>query len=120
MADAATTGSKRSALRFSGFDRPVTFRTDYDDGAAQLVNISTSGCAIHRATQELEVAQKVLLTFELDSPSNPLHIRAVVIRNEADNIALQFQNSDENIKRRIVRFFAKETRRQKSESTSAS
>ncbi|SHO46395.1 PilZ domain-containing protein [Desulfopila aestuarii] len=120
MADAGITGSKRSALRFAGYDRPMTFRTDYDDGTAQLVNISTSGCAIHRATPELEVEQKILLTFELDRPSNPLNIRAVVIRIDGGNIALQFQHIDENIKRRIVRFFAKETRRQKSELKSTS
>lgn len=120
MADAGTTGSKRSALRFTGYNRPLTFRTDYDDGAAQLVNISTSGCAIHQATLKLEVAQKVLLVLELDSPSKPLHIRAVVMRVEGESIALQFQHTDENTKRRIVRFFVKDTRRHKSEPQSAS
>jgi len=119
MADAATTGSKRSALRFAGYDRPITFRTDYDDGAAQLFNISTSGCAIHHATLQLEVEQKVLLALKLDNPSNPLYIRAVVIRIEDGKVALQFQHTDENIKRRIVRFFAKETRLRKSEPKSA-
>lgn len=119
MADTGTTGSKRSALRFAGYDRPITFRTDYDDGAAQLFNISTSGCAIHHVTLELEIEQKVLLALELDGSSNPLHIRAVVIRIEDGNIALQFQHTDENIKRRIVRFFAQETRLRKSEPKSA-
>jgi len=118
MADSGTHGSRRSALRFAGYDRSIAFRTDYDDGTAQLTNISTSGCAIHHASLELEIEQQVLLTLELDSPSNPLSIRGVVIRIEGGNIALQFKHTDENIKRRIVRFFAKETRLRKSGTTS--
>lgn len=118
MADAGTHGSRRSALRFAGYDRSITFRTDYEDGTAQLTNISTSGCAMHHASLELEIKQPVLLTIELDSPSTPLSIRGVVIRIEGSNIALQFKNIDENIKRRIVRFFAKQTRLRKSGTTS--
>jgi hypothetical protein len=121
MADEGIQVSKRSALRFAGHDRPITFRTDYDDGTAQLLNISTSGCAIHHVTLELEVAQKVLLVLELDSPLNPLYIRAIVNRLEdGGTIALVFKHTDEDIKLQIVRFFAKEARRRKSRTSSES
>ena len=117
MADAVMAGSKRSALRFSGYDRPVTFKTDYDDGKARLVNISTSGCAMRRVVPELHPEQKLLLSIELDTPGKPLDIRAVVIRIEPEIFCLQFQHVEESIKRRIVRFFAQETRRRKNEPT---
>lgn len=116
MADAGTSGSKRSSLRFSGFNRPLTFKTDYDDGTAQLVNISNSGCAIHQVKPELQLEQKLLLSLVLDQPEKPLFIRAVVIRTDNSSFGLQFKHIEEDIKRRIVRFFAKETRRLKSES----
>jgi c-di-GMP-binding flagellar brake protein YcgR len=115
MEEAAPTGSKRSALRFAGFDRLITFRTDYDEGEARLVNISTSGCAIHQASLPLEVNQKLLVSLVLDSPSNPLHIRSMVIRANDGNYGLQFQHVEENVKRKLIRFFARETREKKGE-----
>jgi len=113
MADTATTGSRRSALRFSGYDRAITYLTDYDEGQALLVNISTSGCAIYQASAELYVDQKLLVCLMLDNPEKPLYVRAVVIRAEGGSYGLQFQHIEENSKRRIIRFFARETRRRK-------
>lgn len=115
MEETMPTGSKRSALRFAGFDRLISFRTDYDDGEARLVNISSSGCAIHQATLPLAVNQKLLVMLVLDSPGNPLHIRAVVIRVDDGNYGLQFQHVEEHLKRKLIRFFARQTREKKGE-----
>jgi len=114
MADAGTYITRRSALRFEGYELPVTFRTDYDDGTAQLRNISTSGCALHNVDVDLEVGQKVLLALALDSPAKPLSISAAVMRIDGGSIALEFRHIDDNSKRRIVLFFARETRLRKS------
>lgn len=119
MADAVPTSSRRSALRFRGYDRPVTFKTDYDDGEARLVNVSTSGCAIQQPTLELQMEQRLLLSLELDGPDKTIHIRAIVIRLEPELVCLQFQHVEDNTKRRLVRFLAQETRRRKNAQPSA-
>lgn len=92
----------------------LSFKTDYDDGEALLVNISTSGCAIRDARPALQTEQKVLVSLALDNPNNPVFIRAHVIRAEGSGYGLQFHHLEENVKRRLVRFFARETRLHKS------
>ena len=115
MDNIGSVSSKRSALRFAGFDRPLTFKTDYEDGVARLVNISTNGCAIGNCSLELEPGEKILLAIELDSPSAPLSIRALVVRAHDGQYGLEFHYLDEAVKKRLFRFFAKETRRRKTE-----
>lgn len=120
MANSADTKSRRSALRFSGFDSSVSYKTEYEDGRAALVNISTSGCAIRQATTELQIEQRILVSLNLNGLRAPLEARAVVIRVDTDCIALHFQHSEEEFKRRIVRYFAKQIRRRKNEPASDS
>lgn len=114
MDNTSAISSKRSALRFSAFERHVSFKTEYEDGTARLVNISTGGCAIIHSSLELEPGEKILLAIELDSPTAPLSIRALVLRSDGDQYGLEFQYLDEAIKKRIFRYFAKENRRIKS------
>ncbi len=113
MAAKETTSSKRGALRLSGYDRPLSYRTDYDDGQARLVNISTSGCAIYKTSTELSDNDKILLSIVLEDPKSPVQIQAIVIRAEEDGYGLHFQHMDDELKGRIIRFFAQENRRQK-------
>jgi c-di-GMP-binding flagellar brake protein YcgR len=117
MAEAASTVSKRSSLRFAGFDWLVIFRTEYEDGEARLVNISTGGCALHLVSLPLAIDQKLLVSLILDNPGNPLQMRAMVTRIEADCCGLKFQHVEESAKRKLVRFFAKETRLRQGEQT---
>lgn len=113
MADAASTTSQRGALRFPGGNRLLNYKTDYEDGEARLVNISRSGCAISEATTELQIGQKILITLNLDAPEKQLQIQAAVLRVQADGIALRFLHPEEKTTRHLLRFFAKENRRQK-------
>ncbi|MFV0438121.1 MAG: PilZ domain-containing protein [Desulfopila sp.] len=111
MADEALRSSRRSALRFPGNDRPVFFRTDYEEGESRLVNISTGGCAMQKPTLELQKEQKVLLSLELDEPGQMVDFQAVVVRLNAELVSLQFLHVEEDIRRRLVLFFAREANR---------
>jgi hypothetical protein len=113
MASKETTSSKRGALRIPGYDRPLSYRTDYDDGEAELVNISTSGCAIHKTSTELSDNDKILLSIVLDDPKSPIQIQASVIRAEGDGYGLHFLHMEDDLKGLLIRFFAQENRRQK-------
>lgn len=113
MATKETTTSKRSALRFSGYNRPLTYKTDHEDGEARLVNISSNGCAINGATTPLMQNDKLLLSIALDEPENPVQIQAKVIRAEDNNFGLYFLNLTEEVKQRLTIFFAKENRLRK-------
>lgn len=120
MADSENINSKRTALRWSGLNRQLTYKTDYEDGEARLVNISTSGCAISNTTTELRIDQKILLTITLDAPEQQIQTRALVIRKETEGFGLQFLHLAENIKQQLFRYFAIENRRMKSKPTSTS
>lgn len=113
MAGAESTTSQRGALRFPGGDRLLNYTTDYEDGEARLVNISRSGCAISKATTDLQLGQKLLITLHLEEPEKQLQIQAAVLRVQTDGIALQFLHLEEKTTRHLLRFFAKENRRQK-------
>lgn len=113
MASSETTSSQRGALRFPGGDRLLNYITDYENGEARLVNISTSGCAISEATTELIPDQKILVTLNLEEPVKQLQVQAAVIRVQEDGVALRFLHLEEKTKRHLIRFFAKENRRQK-------
>ncbi len=115
MATKETTTSKRSALRFSGYDRPLTYKTDYENGEARLVNISSNGCAISGATTPFMADDKLLLAIALDDPENPVQIQAKVIRVEDNNFGLHFLNLAEEIKQRLTIFFAKENHLRKAQ-----
>ncbi len=115
--DNNTSSSKRTALRWSGFNKPLTYKTDYDDGEAQLVNISTSGCAIRSVTTELHIDQKILITISLDTPEQQVQTQARVIREEGKEFGLQFLLLDEDAKQQLFRYLAQENRRQKTTST---
>lgn len=121
MTGTETTSSKRTSLRFLCHNKPLTYKTAYEEGEARLVNISTSGCAICKATTELIIKQKVLLNLALGYPELQIQIQATVIRAEApDSFGLQFLHMEESLKHRLIRFFAKENRRHKSHLSSTS
>lgn len=112
----STPVSKRRALRFSGYNRPVRYRTDYEDGEARLLNISTNGCAIGNITAELSVDEKILLIMELADPEDQVQIQAVVVRaDENGSAGLKFIRVNDELKHRILHFYANETRRRTNE-----
>lgn len=113
MATSETTTSKRNALRFSGYDRQVRYKTSYEDGEARLVNISAIGCALSDMTEEVELGEKILLSLTLEEPAKEEQVQAVVTRTSDNLLGLRFLHIGDDLKSRIVRFFARETRKRK-------
>lgn len=105
--------SKRDALRFDGFMRPVRYKTEFEDGQANIVNISTGGCALDQVTVELTERERVLLTITLDSPDDTIDIQAMAIRSDGETSGLKFQRVSEENKQRILHFFASQAREHK-------
>lgn len=112
--------SKRSTLRFSVLDKEVQYKTDYEDGTAQLVNISTGGCAFRDPTTDLELHNKLLLTVKLKDDQEPLEIQATVIRVLEGSYGLQFTTLSNEKKRSILHYFAREQRLHKMNADTAS
>lgn len=112
--------SKRGALRFDGLKRPVRYKTEFEDGQAYIVNISTNGCALEQATIELTERERVLLSITFDSPDDTIEIQAMVVRAEGATVGLQFQRVSEVNKQRILHFFASQVREQKKQESASS
>ncbi|WP_163336956.1 PilZ domain-containing protein [Desulfopila sp. IMCC35008] len=105
--------SKRGALRFDGLKRPVRYKTEFEDGQAYIVNISTSGCALEQATVEFTERERILLTITFDSPDDTIEIQAKVVRAGQETTGLKFQRVSEVNKQRILHFFASLAREQR-------
>ncbi len=102
--------SKRGALRLSGLNRPLDYKTEFEEGTARLLDISTEGCAIHEASEELSVGEKILLSFTLEDPEKIIELQAVVVRTIENGYGLRFRCIEEHMKHRILLFFTRENR----------
>lgn len=102
--------SQRKAFRFQCKEHPVVIKTEFEDGTASLVNISTSGAALIDTSLVLSKNEKVLLTFELFDKGSPVEIQAFVVRTEENLQSVQFRGVTSNIKGQILKFFAHKAR----------
>ncbi len=84
--------TKRSALRFTCEKLSSFIKTEYEDGEASIINISTNGCALGSVTIPLTVDERVLLSFNIGAAEDQVEIRAAVIRAENGVVALSFIN----------------------------
>ena len=98
--------SKRLSLRFSIKGQTVSYKTAYDDGEALLVNISTGGCVVQKASVPVEVAEKILFSFDNRNLDQPLEMRASCVRQEGDSFAAKFLGVDDAEEKRLVKIFA--------------
>lgn len=113
--------SKRGALRFTGYNMTIRYRTDDEDGEANLVNISTNGCALENYSTELAVDEQILITIDLAEPDEQIQVQAVVVRLiENHSAALEFHRVNEDLKHRILHFCACELRRRNGDPAAAS
>ncbi|OEU51090.1 MAG: hypothetical protein BA866_03000 [Desulfobulbaceae bacterium S5133MH15] len=115
---AAAPGSKRNSLRFNIKAQPVRYKTAYEDGEAFLVNISTGGCAVRKASVPVALTEKILFSFDIHSLDEPLEIRAICARLEDDGFAVQFLGIDDVEANRIIKLLAGQARSEKSSSLS--
>lgn len=100
------TGSKRFSLRFTIKKQTVSYKTSYDDGEAELINISTGGCVVQKASVPVTVAEKILMTFNSNNLDKPLEMQAACVRQEGDTFAVQFLGVDDAEENRLVKLFA--------------
>jgi len=110
---AAAAGSKRNSLRFSIKEQPVRYKTAYEDGEAFLVNISTGGCGVRKASVPVALDEKILFSFDIHSLDEPLEVRAICVRLEGDSFAVQFLGIDDVEANRIIKLLAGQARSEK-------
>ncbi len=103
-------GSKRLALRFAVDSQYLLYKTEFEDGQADIANVSTGGCALRRATVPLTQNEKILIILQLEKETDPIEISARVIRVEDDFVAVQFLSCIKGTKQRIVKYFASKQR----------
>ncbi len=105
----SNTGTKRLAYRFTGDGHILRYKTEFEDGEANVVNVSKGGCGLNKVTVLLSKAEKILILLQLDE-AEPLEISARVARIEDDFVAVQFLSISEEAKHQIVKYFAKKHR----------
>ncbi len=98
--------SKRRSLRFSCAGQHVSYKTAYDAGEAQLLNISAEGCAFIQPTSPLFMREKVLVSLLLPDINYLFQAQGVVVRVESSGcIAVHFtlvEPEDQLIMRKSV------------------
>lgn len=110
---ATAAGSKRNSLRFSIKAQPVRYKTAYEDGEAVLVNISTGGCVVRKASVPVALTEKILFSFDIHGLDEPLEIRAICVRLEGDSFAVQFLGIDDVEANRLTKILAGQARSEK-------
>lgn len=103
-------GTKRLNLRFAGNSHLLRYKTEFEEGEAVIVNVSTGGCALGKTTVHLSPKEKILIILQLEEELDPLEISARVIRVEKDYTAVRFLLNSDNSKLRLVKYFARKQR----------
>lgn len=104
--------SKRKSLRFNCRKREINLKTDYEEGTAFLLNISTKGCAVVESSLEPETGEIVLISFYLEGEhgeNNLVEVQAKVLRKHPQ-LAMQFTRIEPETESLIFHFFLKESR----------
>lgn len=104
--------SKRASLRFSVDSYRLRYKTEFEDGTAYLDNISAGGCAMREVSAAVELHEKILLILLCENDEQ-IEIGGVVVRVVDNGAAVRFTQLSESNKQKIVVFFAKLQRRQK-------
>jgi hypothetical protein len=89
---------KRDGIRFRFNNVHVTYRRDDQSGEGQMVDISTSGCAIGNGTLPVSVGMTVEIILSFDHHQvHPavFQMNAEVVRVQADTFAAHFVDLDE-------------------------
>jgi c-di-GMP-binding flagellar brake protein YcgR len=102
--------SKRANLRFNGGLKPVSYKTEFEDGIAKLINISAGGAALIEASLPLSINTKILITLESLGTKTPFEIQALVLRAEGATFSVKFLLLEDTIKKDLIKYFARMTR----------
>lgn len=100
-------------LRFCLYQQPVEFKTDNDQGNGYVIDISTSGCAIHSTILQPAVDETVSFTIfftEHDDLLNVFSINATVVSTEKNRFAIHFEGIDDEQKEQLWKRLVHESR----------
>jgi hypothetical protein len=103
--------SKRSALRFPCDHQLVSYKTAYDTGEAQLINISTAGCILFELTMPLSMQEKILVSIAFPEEDYMFQAQGVVVRIENDSTAISFTLVEPEDQAQLRRYFSRQMRR---------
>jgi len=109
--------SKRRSLRINCQKREVRIRTNYEEGTAVLINISTKGCAVVESSLDPEIGEVVLISFSIEGgygETSLIEIQAKILRKEPQ-MAMQFTRIEPETESLILKFFLAEARALKKE-----
>lgn len=111
-------GSKRKSLRFAVTKYALRYKTEFEDGTAQLKNISAGGCAMYDVSTDITLHEKILLILQCDS-DELIEIGAMVVRvTQQHEAAVKFLQIADTHRQTITRFFATLQRQQKADHSS--
>lgn len=102
--------SKRNALRIACNKHLLTYKTAYDEGEAQLLNISAEGCFFELATLPLSVQEEVLISITLEKEQGIIEAKAVVVRTEKRAFAVKFILVEQETQNLIRSYFMQKLR----------
>lgn len=103
--------SKRAALRFPCDNQLVSYKTAYDTGEGQLINISTAGCVFFELTMPLTVQQKILVSIAFPDEAYTFQAQGVVVRVEKIRTAISFTLVEAEDQAQLRRYFSRQMRR---------
>ncbi|MBT8334824.1 MAG: PilZ domain-containing protein [Deltaproteobacteria bacterium] len=105
-----TKRTKRQALRFVPEQHKIRYRTEFEDGDATILNISSSGCALCETTTRLSLDEKILIVLKLEEDKDPIEVSARVVRTDEQCTAVKFHFISEENRKRTVYFFSNKQR----------
>ena len=87
---------KRNGIRFNISKLPVEYIFEKMNGAGNIYNISTSGCAVESATLPVKTDTKISIKFEFREHAVKAEfvLESRVVRVDVNNFAVQFENLD--------------------------
>lgn len=102
--------SKRSSYRFRCSGETVHYKTALSEGEAELVDISTDGCALLNVTCPVSVGERVLILISLPEDNSVLEMQAEVLRQEESGLGFRFTLIEEETRLKLRNHFARKIR----------
>lgn len=107
--------AKRDGLRLKLNVQSVTYTADGLNGEGRIANISTSGCAIHEASEQVAQGDELTLSVAFEAEDDTeitFTIKGCVVRSDADEFAVQFLDLEEEQKQKLWKCLMRETQKE--------
>ncbi|MDD2463210.1 MAG: PilZ domain-containing protein [Desulfobulbus sp.] len=105
---------KRDGMRFRLNDMLVQYSLNNVDGEAELIDISTSGCAVYAGAIFIAVDDVVELSFSFDQQEKPpvvFEMQAQVVRIVGETFAVKFLALSDERKEQLYQQLVREVSR---------